>query len=50
MALNNIHSFGAVFSLKIIRQANDKINIVVFKDNKSHTYSIKDGAGVEVNL
>ena len=50
MALNNIHSFGSVFNLKILRQANDKINIIILKDNQQQIYSIKDGQSLEVKL
>ena len=50
MALNNIHSFGSVFNLKILRQANDKINIIIFKDNQQKIYSIKDGQSLEVKF
>jgi len=50
MALNNIHSFGSVFNLKITRQPNDKINITILKDNHQKIYSIKDGESIEVKL
>jgi hypothetical protein len=50
MALNNIHSFGTVFDLKIIRQANGKIMMNIIKGNNKRSYIIKEGKMVQVKL
>jgi hypothetical protein len=50
MALNNIHSFGAVFDLKIARQANNKLIINVVKGSNKHSYIIKEGETARVVL
>jgi hypothetical protein len=50
MALNNIHSFGTVFDLKISRQANGKIAISIDKGKDKHTYIIQNGATAHVQL
>ena len=43
MALNNIRSFGHVFSLKISRLNAGKLNITVTGGSKTLNYKIKDG-------
>ncbi|OCX53167.1 hypothetical protein BEL04_02315 [Mucilaginibacter sp. PPCGB 2223] len=50
MSLNNIHSFGKVFDLKISRQGKDKIAITITQGDKKHTYTITDGAMTSINL
>ena len=50
MALNNIHSFGTVFDLKIIRQVNGKIMMNIIKGNNKRSYIIKEGETVPVKL
>jgi hypothetical protein len=50
MALNNIHSFGTVFDLKIIRQANGKIMMNIIEGNNKRSYIIKEGEMVHVKL
>jgi hypothetical protein len=50
MALNNIHSFGAVFDLKIARQPNGKIAVNVINDGKKHIYTVNEGETVHIML
>lgn len=50
MALRNIHSFGAVFDLKISRLNNEKILITVTRANNSKTYTIRDGDTAKVTF
>jgi hypothetical protein len=50
MALNNIHSFGTVFDLKISRQTNGKIAISILKGKDKHTYIIQNGETAHVQL
>ncbi|WPU91442.1 hypothetical protein SNE25_19170 [Mucilaginibacter sabulilitoris] len=48
IALNNIHSFGAVFDLKVVRQSNDKVAINIITKGTKHTYTAKEGETVHV--
>lgn len=48
MALRNIHSFGNVFDLEIKRAGNDKLDIIIRKDNKEKKYTIRDGATIKL--
>jgi hypothetical protein len=50
MALNNIHSFGHVFDLKITRQNNQKLLIVITEGSKTIKYKINDGGTQAVQL
>ena len=50
MALNNIHSFGTNFDLRIARQVKGKIMISIIKGSNKHTYLIKDGETAHVQL
>lgn len=50
MSLNNIHSFGKVFDLKVSRQGKGKLATIITQDNKKRTYAIADGATVAINL
>jgi hypothetical protein len=50
MALNNIHSFGHVFDLKISRQSKEKLNITITEGSKTIKYKINDGATQAVLL
>jgi len=50
MALNNIHSFGHVFDLKISRLNNGKLNIAVTQGNKITNYKINDGSTQTITL
>ena len=50
MELNNIHSFGTIFDLKISRQANGKILVSVLDGKNQHTYTLTNGETVHVQL
>jgi cellobiose phosphorylase len=50
MALRNIHCFGNVFDLEIKRAGNDKLDIIVKKENKEKKFTIKDGATANIKL
>jgi len=50
MSLNNIHSFGKVFNLKVTRLKNGKIMLLVINGGKQHSSIINDGSSVPVNL
>ncbi|MES2278994.1 MAG: hypothetical protein V4592_23380 [Bacteroidota bacterium] len=50
MALRNIHSFGKVFDLEVIRQGKDKLIITVTEGNNKRVYNIKDGATIPVTV
>ena len=50
MALNNIHSFGHVFDLKISRLNKEKLNITITEGGKTTKYKINDGATQAVVL
>ncbi|MDR6941156.1 hypothetical protein [Mucilaginibacter pocheonensis] len=44
MALNNIHSFGHIFDLKISRQSKGKLLITIAEGSKITKYKINDGS------
>lgn len=50
MALNNIHSFGSVFDLKINREKNGEILISVLKRSGKHSYKLRDGETAHIQL
>jgi hypothetical protein len=50
MALRNIHSFGSVFDLEIKRAGNDKLDIIIKKDNQEKKLTIRDGATANIKL
>ncbi|MGF7040791.1 hypothetical protein [Mucilaginibacter lappiensis] len=50
MALNNIHSFGHVFDLKISRLNKEKLNITITQGSKTIKYKINDGGTQAVTL
>jgi hypothetical protein len=50
MALNNVHAFGHVFDLKILRQSKEKLIIAVTEGNKIIRYKINQGATQAVTL
>lgn len=50
MALRNIHSFGNVFDLVIKRAGNDKLDIIIKKDNQEKKLTIRDGATANIKL
>ncbi|WP_184548080.1 hypothetical protein [Mucilaginibacter sp. FT3.2] len=50
MSLNNIHSFGTVFDLKIDRRSDGKIAIYVQKGTEKKSYIIKNGETAKVQL
>ncbi|WP_413666982.1 hypothetical protein ACEN9X_20930 [Mucilaginibacter sp. Mucisp86] len=50
MSLNNIHSFGHVFDLKISRLNNRKLNITITKGSKIIKYKINDGSTQTIAL
>jgi hypothetical protein len=50
MALNNIHAFGKVFDLKIIREQKGGLQIIVTEGNTKKAYRIKEGQTAGVTL
>jgi len=50
MALNNIHSFGHVFDLKISRLNREKLYITITEGSKTIKYKINDGSTQAVTL
>jgi hypothetical protein len=50
MALRNIHSFGQVFDLEVVRIGDSKLNIVVKNDGKEMKYTIKEGNTQAIRL
>jgi hypothetical protein len=50
MSLNNIHSFGTVFNLKVSRLKNGKIMLVVINGHKNHLSVFNDGGSFQVRL
>ncbi|SFE49846.1 hypothetical protein SAMN05518672_10710 [Chitinophaga sp. CF118] len=50
MALNNIHSFGHVFDLKISRLNKEKLNITITEGSKTIKYKINEGNTQAVTL
>jgi len=50
MALNNIHSFGSVFDLKISREKDGKILIRILKGSDKHSYKLKAGETAHIKL
>ncbi|WDF75692.1 hypothetical protein PQ469_17545 [Mucilaginibacter sp. KACC 22773] len=50
MALNNIHSFGHVFNLKISRVNKEKLNITITEGSKTIKYKVNDGGTQAVSL
>lgn len=50
MALNNIHSFGHVFHLKVSRQSKKKLLITITEDARSIKYKINEGDTQAVQL
>jgi len=50
MALNNIHSFGHVFDLKIFRLNKEKLNITITEGSKIIKYKINEGDTQAVTL
>jgi len=50
MALRNIHSFGNVFDLEIKRAGNDRLDIIIKKDNQEKKLTIRDGATANIKL
>lgn len=50
MALNNIHAFGTVFDLKIMKRSDGKLAVSIFKGKKKNTYVIQDGETSQVKL
>lgn len=50
MALRNIHSFGTVFDLEVMRVGDGKLNIVVKQNGTEKKYSVKEGATQSIQL
>jgi hypothetical protein len=50
MALNNIHSFGTVFDLKITKKSDGKIVVNVIKGKQKNTYIIRNGETASIKL
>jgi hypothetical protein len=50
MALNNIHSFGHVFNLRISRLNKEKLNITITEGSKTIRYKVNDGGTQAVVL
>jgi S-adenosylmethionine hydrolase len=50
MALKNIHSFGSVFDINVLRAGKGKLQVTVKKDNAEKKYMIKEGDTVQVQL
>jgi len=50
MALNNIHSFGHVFDLKIVRLDKEKLNIIITEAGKTVQYKINEGSTQRITL
>jgi hypothetical protein len=50
MALNNIHSFGHVFNLKISRKSKEKLLITITEGSKITKYQINEGSTQAVQL
>jgi hypothetical protein len=50
MALRNIHSFGNIFDLEVIRGDKNKLTIVVKNGDKEKRYNIKEGATQLIEL
>ena len=43
MALRNVHAFGHIFDLEVVRATKEKLNIIVKSGGKQKMYVIKDG-------
>lgn len=50
MALNNIHSFGKVFSINVSREKGGEILIRITEDSGTHSYKISDGETANIQL
>ena len=50
MALKNIHSFGSIFDINVLRAGKGKLQVTVRKDNAEKKYMIKEGDTVQVQL
>ena len=50
MALNNIHAFGKVFDLKIVREGKGSVQLIVTEGNKSKVYKIKEAGSAKINV
>lgn len=50
MELNNIHSFGRVFELKVVRKTDGRITLSVKNGNKKQNYTLENGGTAKVRL
>jgi hypothetical protein len=50
MALNNIHAFGKVFDLKVKRERNGSVQIIVRDGNKSKIYTVKEAGSAKISV
>jgi hypothetical protein len=50
MALRNIHAFGHIFDLEVLRLGKDKLKLLVRKSGKIQQYEIKTGSNQLIKL
>lgn len=50
VSLNNIHAFGTVFDLKVIRGAKNNLKVIVSYMNMKKSYKVQEGKAVLVDL
>ena len=50
MALRNIHSFGNVFDLEVIRSGKNNLLVTIKKNGKDYKYQVKEGASQLIKL
>jgi hypothetical protein len=50
MALNNIHAFGKVFDLKVKRERNGNVQIIVRDGNKNKIYTVKEAGSAKISV
>lgn len=50
MALKNIHAFGHVFDMTIVRAGKGRLQVLVKQDGAEKKYTVKEGGTVQVQL
>lgn len=50
MAFKNVHSFGHLFDLKVMRAGAGKLDVMISENGKEKKYTIKDGATVSIKF
>ena len=50
MALKNIHAFGSVFDINVVRAGKGKLQVLVKKNGAEKKYTVKEGGTVQVQL